>query len=389
MRCGDRLEANSLSAPWQPGQMTGFSSANGFVAHLMGMAWMIAKRGRWGRFGVWMAVVVLGASVGLRAQVAAKATTGSVVGTVTDAQGRLVQQAQVTLTVDDGADGVPALPMVVKTDAEGDFKFVDVPAGHFLIAVTAEGFQATTTEGTLLGGQYDELPTIVLQVGVATSTVNVTPLTNVELAELDVKAEEQQKVFGIIPNYFVVFKDHPLPLNARQKMELSIRGTVDPFSFISSGVVAGVEQGLNTFPGYHQGFEGYAKRYGATYANFATATLLRHGVFPAVFHQDPRYYYKGKGSKLSRTLYALSTAVVCKGDNGRNEVNYSSILGNFSAGALTNLYYPDGSKNGLSTTLENGALATVGVGVGHVLQEFLFSRITNKKSATSGQQPTR
>ncbi len=345
------------------------------------MTWMIEKRRRWVRFGVWMAVVVLGAGVGLRAQVVAKATTGTVVGTVTDAQGRLVREAQVTLTVDDGADGVPAVPMVVKTDGEGSFKFVDVPAGRFLIAVTADGFQAATMDGRLLAGQYDELATIVLGVGGTTTSVNVSPLTNVELAEQDVKAEEQQKVFGIIPNFFVVYKDHPLPLNGRQKLELSFHGIIDPFPFISSAVVAGVEQAANTLPGYHQGFEGYAKRYGATYVNFASATMLRDGLFPAVFHQDPRYYYRGHGTKVSRVLYALSTAVICKGDNGKNEVNYSSILGNLSAGALTNLYYPAGSRNGVSTTFENGALATVGVGVGHVLQEFLFSRITNKKSA--------
>jgi hypothetical protein len=292
----------------------------------------------------------------------------------------------VTLTPDGGAEGEPAMPIVVKTDGEGSFKFGEVPAGHFLVAVTAQGFQAATMEGKLLAGQYDELPTIVLQVGAATSSVNVTPLTNVELAEQDVKEEEQQKVFGIIPNFFVVYKDHPLPLDAKQKLELSFHGIIDPFPFVSSAVVAGVEQAANTLPGYHQGLKGYAKRYGATYVNFASATMLRDGLFPAVMHQDPRYYYRGKGTKMSRVLYAMSTAVICKGDNGKNEVCYSSVLGNLSAGALTNLYYPAGSKNGLSTTLENGALATLGVGAGHVLQEFLFSRITNRKAAV-GKQP--
>jgi len=337
------------------------------------------------RFGVWMMVVVLGAAVGLRAQVVAKATTGSVVGTVMDVQGKLVREAQVTLTPDGGADGLPAVPMVVKTDAEGDFKFTDVPTGRFVIAVTAEGFQATTTDGRLLAGQYDELPVIVLGVGGTTSSVNVSSLTNVELAEQDVKAEEKQRVFGIIPNIFVVYKDHPLPLNGKQKLELAFHGVIDPFPFVSSAVVAGVEQAENTLPGYGSGPGAYGKRYGATYANFASATLLRDGLFPAVFHQDPRYYYRGKGTKTSRVLYALSTAVIVKGDNGKNEFAYASILGNFSAGALTNLYYPAGSRNGLSTTLENGGLATVGVGVGHVLQEFLFSRITNKKSAVGGK----
>jgi hypothetical protein len=168
-------------------------------------------------------------------------------------------------------------------------------------------------------------------------------------------------------------------------MNLSLHGMIDPFNFVSTAAVAGLEQVNNTLPGYGSGPGAYGKRYGASYANFASATLLRHGVYPAIFHQDPRYYYRGRGTKMSRTLYALSTAVICKGDNGRNQFNYSGILGDLSAGALTNLYFPAGSKNGLSTTLENAGLATVGVGVGHVLQEFLFSRITNKKSAVGGK----
>jgi hypothetical protein len=337
------------------------------------------------RWWVGAVVLVWGIVGGAGAQQRA-VSTGTVVGTVTDVAGALVTTAQVTLTPDGGAEGEPAMPIVVKTDGEGSFKFGEVPAGHFLVAVTAQGFQAATMEGKLLAGQYDELPTIVLQVGAATSSVNVTPLTNVELAEQDVKEEEQQKVFGIIPNFFVVYKDHPLPLDAKQKLELSFHGIIDPFPFVSSAVVAGVEQAANTLPGYNQGLKGYAKRYGATYVNFASATMLRDGLFPAVMHQDPRYYYRGKGTVKSRVLYAMSTAVIVKGDNGKNEFGYASILGNFSAGALTNLYYPAGSKNGLSTTLENGALATLGVGAGHVLQEFLFSRITNRKAAV-GKQP--
>ncbi len=307
-------------------------------------------------------------------------TTGLVVGSVTDAGGALVPNAQVTLTPD-GTESVPAMPMVLKTDGSGNFRFREVPAGHFLLAVTAVGFQAVTMEGKLLPGQHEELPTIVLQVGVAKTDVMVTPLSNVELAEEDVKAEEQQKVFGIIPNFFVVYKKNPVPLDAKQKLELSFHGIIDPFPFLSSAVVAGVEQAADTLPGYHQGVEGYAKRYGATYVNFASATMLRDGLFPAIFRQDPRYYYRGTGTKTSRVLYALSTAVICKGDNGKNQFNYSGLLGNLSAGALTQLYYPAGSRNGASTTVENGLLATLGVGVGHVLQEFLFERITNKKAA--------
>ena len=334
-----------------------------------------ALAGVLGLFGVSLA-----AQQAAKPQADGRGQTGVVMGAVTDPVGALVPNAQVTLTPE-GVEGVPAMPLVSKTDGAGKFKFADVPSGRFLLAVTAEGFQATTVDGKLLPGQQEELPAVVLQVGVATTDVLVTPQTDVQIAEEEVKEEEHQKVFGIIPNFFVVYKKNPVPLNAKQKLELSFHGIIDPFPFVSSAVVAGVEQATDTLPGYHQGVEGYAKRYGATYVNFASATMLRDGLFPAIFRQDPRYYYRGTGTKTSRVLYALSTAVICHGDNGKNQFNYSGVLGNLSAGALTQLYYPAGSRNGASTTIENGLLATVGVGVGHVLQEFLFERITNKKAA--------
>ena len=55
---------------------------------------------------------------------------------------------------------------------------------------------------------------------------------------------------------------------------------------------------------------------------------------PSVLKQDPRYFYKGSGSKRSRILYALASSVICKGDNGHWQPNYSNVLGSFAAGAL-------------------------------------------------------
>jgi hypothetical protein len=349
--------------------------------------------GRLQRGGLWrkaprgIAVVVFGAVVGIfggrgwaqgvgTGQVATQNMSGTVLGTVTDAGGALVPKAQVTLTPE-GTDGVPGMPLVVTTDGLGSFKFAAVPVGRFGLTISAVGFQGVTTEGSVLAGQHDELAAIALQVGGTSTDVEVT-LTQVEMAQEDVRAEEHQKVFGIVPNFFVVYKQNPPPLDAKQKLELAARGTVDPFSFAISAVVAGVEQADDALPGYHQGWEGYGKRYGATYVNFASATMLRDGLFPAIFRQDPRYYYRGTGTKTSRALYALSTAVISRGDNGRRQINISGMLGNFSAAALTQLYYPPGSRKGSVTTVENGALATVGVGVGHVLQEFIFDKITKK-----------
>lgn len=105
------------------------------------------------------------------------------------------------------------------------------------------------------------------------------------------------------------------------------------------------------------GSKDFGKRYGAAFANHVSGTLLGRAVYPSIFHQDPRYFYKGEGSFNSRALYAISAAVIARGDNGRWQPNYSRVLGHFTAAAISNLYYP--SDRGGSLVIFNG-LAGIG-----------------------------
>lgn len=262
------------------------------------------------------------------------------------------------------------------TDGEGAFRFDAVSPGKFELTVAAHGMAGGSAGGTLLPGEVYQAPPITLAVATAQESIQVS-IPRQEVAEEQVKAEERQRVIGIVPNYFVTYSRDPAPLDSKQKFNLGWHVILDPTNFLFSGVAAGIEQADNTFPGYRQGAQGFGKRYGAALANASLSTLLRGAVFPSLLRQDPRYYYKGTGTVGSRATYALATAVICKGDNGRWQPNYSSFLGNLSSGALSNLYYPASSRNGPALTFENGLLSIVGVGAGHLLQEFLFRRFTH------------
>src|SRR5262249_30063912 len=122
----------------------------------------------------------------------------------------------------------------------------------------------------------------------------------------------RQRIVGIIPNFYSSYDWNAPPLGAKQKLDLSFRSIIDPVSFVTTAGVAGVQQYRNTHAAYGDGPEGYGKRYAANFANHATATLLSRGVYPAIFHQDPRYFYKGTGSIQSRMLYAISASVVAR-----------------------------------------------------------------------------
>jgi hypothetical protein len=91
--------------------------------------------------------------------------------------------------------------------------------------------------------------------------------------------------------------------------------------------------------------------------------------------QDPRYFYKGTGTKRSRLMYAIANSVICKGDNGRWEANYSSILGSLAAGGISNLYYPEADR-GAGLTFENTLIGIGTTAAANILQEFVIKKLT-------------
>ncbi len=190
------------------------------------------------------------------------------------------------------------------------------------------------------------VPEISLPLAAVVTEVQV-GLSRTELAEEQVKQEEKQRVLRVVPNFYVSYDPHALPLTSKQKFQLAWKTTIDPVTFGLTAGIAGIQQAQNHFSGYGQGAQGYAKRYGAAYGDFVSGTFVGSAILPSLLKQDPRYFYKGTGSKRSRTLYAIANAVICKGDNGRWQANYSSILGSLAAGGISNLYYPSNDRNGV------------------------------------------
>jgi len=201
------------------------------------------------------------------------------------------------------------------------------------------------------------------------------------------KAEETQRLGGMIPNFYVTYNWHAPPMSATQKFRMSFRSIIDPANFVIAGIIAGVGQSTNEFSGYGQGAQGFGKRYGASLADGAVGSLLGGAVFPALLHQDPRYFYKGTGSLPGRFFYAIGAAFVCRGDNGKWQPNYSSVLGDVATGAISNTYYPDTDRNGAANIIEVGLLNAVGESVNNLLEEFVFKHITTSAAKPRKAKP--
>lgn len=205
-------------------------------------------------------------------------------------------------------------------------------------------------------------------------------------AERQLKQQESQRMLGVIPAFNEVMGGYAPPLSPAQKFDLFFHSAFDPYQFVIVALDAGIEQAQGQFPEYHFGFKGYARRYAASFADNFDGNLWGNAILPVVLHQDPRYYRLGKGSPLKRILYAASTTVVCKGDNGHRQPNISNIAGNLIGGGISNLYYPAADR-GIGLTFQRGLTVSAEGAIGALAEEFYpdlaayFSRRHARKDA--------
>jgi hypothetical protein len=298
----------------------------------------------------------------------AKSGSGTICGSIIDVTGAPVVGAKVTITRPDQSTEE------TYSDENGRFTLSNVKPGEFQLTISSLGFTSQGTSGLLHDGENYSVPQVALTLATEVTEVHVS-MSRIEIAEAEIKEQEKQRVLGFVPNFYVSYVSDAAPLTAKQKFELAWKTTLDPVNFAITGVIAGLEQSQDAFEGYGQGSQGYAKRFGAVYADGAAATFIGGAILPTVFKQDPRYFYKGTGTKKSRALYAIANAVICKGDNGKWQPAYSGILGSLAAGGISNLYY-DKEDRGADLVIENTLIGIGASAVTNLLQEFVVKKLT-------------
>lgn len=293
-------------------------------------------------------------------------------GRIVDQTGVAVVGARITLTGQNSSQSQETL-----TGDDGLFTFANAAPGSFHLTMAAAGFATQEFSGILSSTENFTVPQIVLTVASVNTEVRVVPPSQVEIAREQIREEEKQRALGIIPNFYVTYIPDAAPLTPGQKFGLAWKSMVDPVTFGLTGAIAGLQQAQNDFSGYGQGAEGYGRRYGAAYGDMVTSTLLGSAILPSLLKQDPRYFYKGTGSKRSRLLYAIANSVICKGDSGHWQANYSAIIGGLAAGGISNLYYPAKDREGAELTFENALIGIGATAAANVLQEFVIKKFTS------------
>jgi hypothetical protein len=295
----------------------------------------------------------------------------SLSGVVKDVGSTPVGDATVTLK---GPDG---FVRQVVSDDDGSFRMEKLPTGAFTLTVAADGLTTLSTPVVLGPQERRVLPPVVLRI--ATVDTEVDAVSQVEMANEQLKVEEKQRIIGIVPNFYVAYDPNTVPLNTAQKFRLARRTVLDPEVFVATGISAGIAQATQTPIEWQQNFKGYMQRYGAGYAGALAGIGLSGAVFPALFHEDPRYFYKGTGTTRERLRWSLKQAVVQRNDKGQWRPGYAEMLGDLSASLVTVAIYPHQATDWGKTTALDFALNIAGEAFGNLMEEFVVPKLPHSK----------
>ena len=325
----------------------------------------------WGAFSLLMkmlpATLVL---LWLFGQWAMAQATGSIQGSVTDSSGAPILGAVITV---EGADGSPHTTV---TDGEGAFRISSLTLGNYSVKISAAGMSDWTAPNVAASVTPESNPLrAVLQVAPEVTTVTVGVSTE-ELAAGQLNRELKQRVLGVIPNYYITYENHPAPLSSKQKLHLGLKTLLDPVTFTAVGITAGIQQKKNSYYQFGQGSEGFGKRFGAAYATAANNLLITSVLADSVLHQDPRYFYSGRGTKAQRAWYAIESAFRAKGDNGKWQPPYAGLIGAIAAAEISETYYP-GSRSQYTLLGRSMMFHFAGLVALNVAQELFLKKVTS------------
>jgi hypothetical protein len=151
-----------------------------------------------------------------------------------------------------------------------------------------------------------------------------------------------KRIFGVLPNYRTANATAVyMPITVKQKFTIAAKDSFDYPLVGLAAVIAAWGQADNSHPEFGQGWAGYGRRVGTSYADQAIGNMMTEGIFPSMLHEDPRYFRRGYGTVWSRAWYAATRVFVTKTDAGGTRFNFSEVLGNATGTAISNAYYPD------------------------------------------------
>lgn len=183
--------------------------------------------------------------------------------------------------------------------------------------------------------------------------------------------KQDKRVFGVFPNYRTTDGNVPFQaISSKQKLLIGLKDSFDWPVYPVAGAFAALYQLEDQNPSFGQGMKGYARRYGTALGDQVIGNMMTESIWPSLLHQDPRYFRIGnrRGGVAHRIGYAVTRIFISRTDRGGQQFNFSEWLGNASAVAISNAYYPD--TRTASDNIERLGIACATDAFSQVMKEF-------------------
>jgi hypothetical protein len=158
-------------------------------------------------------------------------------------------------------------------------------------------------------------------------------------------------------------------MSSREKFQLFVDNSASVHSLSWAVVGAAFGQAANSPTGFEQGWDAYAKRFGASMGRSASDEFFGTFVISSALHLDPRFYPEVNPTFTHAMKYSVQRVFIVRNDDGRDVVNWSRLIGPLMAESLANVYWPDRNRTVGDTLFRYGVDLATHAG-GNMVREY-------------------
>jgi hypothetical protein len=179
-------------------------------------------------------------------------------------------------------------------------------------------------------------------------------------------------LYNLLQKKSIVFPDIAASqerLSAGQKFQLFVDNSVAVHTVSWSIVGSALGQADNSPTGFGQGWDAYAKRFGASMARGASNEFFGTFVISSVLHLDPRFYAEVNPTLAHAAKYSVQRVFIMRNDEGRDVIAWPRLVGPLMAESLANVYWPERNRTVGDTLFRYGVDLATRAG-GNMLREY-------------------
>jgi hypothetical protein len=180
------------------------------------------------------------------------------------------------------------------------------------------------------------------------------------------------KIYNLLQKKSIVFPDiaaNQERLSAGQKFQLFVDNSASVHTLSWSILGSALGQADNSPTGFGQGWDAYAKRFGASMARGASNEFFGTFVISSVLHLDPRFYAEVNPTLSHAAKYSVQRVFIIRNDEGRDVIAWPRLVGPLMAESLANVYWPERNRTVGDTLFRYGIDLATRAG-GNMLREY-------------------